>query len=128
MLFPTIRCRIAAAGEWIATLYQQAGVGPADIDLLEVYDDYPVINVMQFEDLGFCGKGAGPTLSVPTPLEAAGTFPCTQRLRDGLSQRTQRGHEAEGGNCQGPGLGAGAPPYGRAFQFPRRADSRAVKD
>jgi acetyl-CoA acetyltransferase len=38
-------------------LYEQAGVGPADIDFVEVYDDYPVITAMQLEDLGFCAKG-----------------------------------------------------------------------
>jgi len=40
-------------------LYAQAGVGPADMDFVQVYDDYPVINVMQLEDLGFCQKGEG---------------------------------------------------------------------
>ena len=40
-------------------LYAQAGVGPDDIDFLETYDDYPVINVLQFEDLGFCEEGEG---------------------------------------------------------------------
>ena len=43
-------------------LYEQAGIGPDDIDFLETYDDYPVINVLQLEDLGFCGKGEGPGL------------------------------------------------------------------
>jgi acetyl-CoA acetyltransferase len=38
-------------------LYAQAGVGPEDIDLVQVYDDYPVISAMQLEDLGFCAKG-----------------------------------------------------------------------
>jgi acetyl-CoA acetyltransferase len=38
-------------------LYAQAGVGPRDVDLFEAYDDYPVINFMQLEDLGFCEKG-----------------------------------------------------------------------
>ncbi|MCY4338528.1 MAG: thiolase family protein [Gammaproteobacteria bacterium] len=41
-------------------LYEQAGLGPADIDLLQTYDDYPVIAMIQMEDLGFCEKGAGP--------------------------------------------------------------------
>ena len=40
-------------------LYGQAGVEPKDIDLVETYDDYPVISLMQLEDLGFCGKGEG---------------------------------------------------------------------
>ena len=41
-------------------LYAQAGFGPPDIDLLEVYDDYPVINCLQFEGLGFCREGDAP--------------------------------------------------------------------
>ena len=40
-------------------LYAQAGVTPADIDSLQAYDDYPVITLMQIEDLGFCRKGEG---------------------------------------------------------------------
>ena len=40
-------------------LWQQASVGPADIDLVQTYDDYPVISLLQFEDLGFCAKDAG---------------------------------------------------------------------
>ncbi len=39
-------------------LYAQAGVGPSDMDFVQVYDDYPVISAMQLEDLGFCAKGA----------------------------------------------------------------------
>ena len=38
-------------------LYAQAGVGPEDVDFMEAYDDYPVINFMQIEDLGLCEKG-----------------------------------------------------------------------
>jgi acetyl-CoA acetyltransferase len=41
-------------------LYAQAGFGPPDIDVLEVYDDYPVINCLQFEGLGFCREGEAP--------------------------------------------------------------------
>src|SRR3954465_10432838 len=38
-------------------LYAQAGAGGQDMDFLQTYDGYPVISVMQLEDLGFCGKG-----------------------------------------------------------------------
>src|ERR1700683_3523466 len=41
-------------------LYAQAGCGPRDIDVLATYDDYPVISLMQIEDLGFCNKGEAP--------------------------------------------------------------------
>ncbi len=40
-------------------LYAQAGMAPDDIDFLETYDDYPVITLMQIEELGFCGEGEG---------------------------------------------------------------------
>ena len=45
--------------EYRDRLYDRAGVGPEDIDFLETYDDYPVIVMQQFEDLGFCAKGEG---------------------------------------------------------------------
>ena len=47
-------------GGWTAYadhLYQQAQLGPDDIDILQTYDDYPVISLLQMEDLGFCAKG-----------------------------------------------------------------------
>ncbi len=47
-------------GGWamdVDDLWQMAGIGPHDIDTLQVYDDYPVIVAMQLEDLGFCAKG-----------------------------------------------------------------------
>ena len=45
---------------YIDCLYQQAELGPSDMDFLQTYDDYPVISMMQMEDLGFCNKGEGP--------------------------------------------------------------------
>jgi acetyl-CoA acetyltransferase len=56
-------------------LYEQAGVGPRDIDFFETYDDYPVINVLQFEGLGFCAEGEGPAFIRANTFEAHGTFP-----------------------------------------------------
>ena len=41
-------------------LYANAGKGPDDIDLLCTYDDYPVINALQLENLGFCNEGEAP--------------------------------------------------------------------
>ena len=56
-------------------LYAAAGIGPADIDVLEVYDDYPVVCVFQIEDLGFCAKGEGPEFIRRHSFEANGSFP-----------------------------------------------------
>ncbi len=38
-------------------LWQQAGVGPQDMDLVQVYDDYPVMVLAQLADLGFVPDG-----------------------------------------------------------------------
>ncbi|MFP6559735.1 thiolase family protein [Paraburkholderia sp. B3] len=38
-------------------LWSQAGVGPADIDVISVYDDYPVMSLIQLADLGFAPDG-----------------------------------------------------------------------
>lgn len=56
-------------------LWAMAGIGPAEIDLVETYDDYPVISMMQFEDLGFCAKGEGPAFVRQHDLTNAGSFP-----------------------------------------------------
>lgn len=56
-------------------LYAQAGVGPADMDFVQVYDDYPVINLMQLEDLGFCQKGEGAAFLRRSSFVIGGTLP-----------------------------------------------------
>lgn len=56
-------------------LYRQAGAGPEDMDFVETYDDYPVISVMQLEDLGFCGKGEGPAFARRHSFTWDGSFP-----------------------------------------------------
>ena len=49
-------------------LYAAAGIGPADIDLVQTYDDYPVISMLQLEGLGFCEPGGAAQLVRNTPL------------------------------------------------------------
>jgi acetyl-CoA acetyltransferase len=56
-------------------LFAQAGAGAADMDFAEVYDDYPVINVMQLEDLGFCPKGDGAGFVRRNSFTVGGTLP-----------------------------------------------------
>jgi acetyl-CoA acetyltransferase len=56
-------------------LYAQAAATPDDIDFLETYDDYPVISMMQIEDLGFCAKGEAPAFVRAHGLEIEGSFP-----------------------------------------------------
>ncbi|MDS7593957.1 thiolase family protein [Agrobacterium tumefaciens] len=65
-------------GGWVVDikeLYSAAGVRPSDIDVVQTYDDYPVISMMQFEDLGFCSKGEGPDFVRHHDFTIGGTFP-----------------------------------------------------
>ena len=39
--------------------YAQAGVGPADMDLVMLYDAFTITPILFLEDLGFCPKGEG---------------------------------------------------------------------
>jgi acetyl-CoA acetyltransferase len=65
-------------GGWVLDideLYGMAGVTATDVDFVQTYDDYPVICMMQMEDLGFCGKGEGPDFIRSHTLTADGSFP-----------------------------------------------------
>jgi acetyl-CoA acetyltransferase len=55
--------------------WSMAGIRPEQVDLLQTYDDYPVISVMQMEDLGFCEKGAASEFIQANTLTFDGTFP-----------------------------------------------------
>ena len=65
-------------GGWVMDrddLWAQAGVRPEAVDFVQTYDDYPVIVMIQFEDLGFCEKGEGPAFVESHDLTWAGDFP-----------------------------------------------------
>jgi acetyl-CoA acetyltransferase len=38
-------------------LWREAGVGPEDVDVASIYDDYPAVVLAQLQDLGFFGEG-----------------------------------------------------------------------
>ncbi len=56
-------------------LWGMAGMEHSDIDVVQTYDDYPVISMMQFEDLGFCAKGEGPQFVREHTFTTDGSFP-----------------------------------------------------
>lgn len=69
---------IQIRGGWTMDLdefYGQAGVEPKDIDFMQAYDDYPVINMMQIEDLGLCAKGDAPEFVRQNTFTVDGTLP-----------------------------------------------------
>lgn len=49
----------AAASASGRAAFTQAGVGPGDIDVLQIYDSFTITVVMTLEALGFCGPGEG---------------------------------------------------------------------
>jgi acetyl-CoA acetyltransferase len=71
--------------EYADSMYQSAGLGPGDMDILQTYDDYPVISMLQFEDLGFCAKGEAPELLRSTDLRFDGSGPENKKLAHNTS-------------------------------------------
>jgi acetyl-CoA acetyltransferase len=98
-----------------AKVYQQAGVGPEDIDLCELHDCFAQNEVISYESLGFCPEGgaekfvmdgdntyggkivinpSGGLLSKGHPLGATGLAQCyelTHQLRGSAGQRQVAG-------------------------------------
>jgi acetyl-CoA acetyltransferase len=69
---------IQGRGGWALdrdALWNDAGIGPAEIDLVQTYDDYPVICLLQFEGLGLCGPGEGAEFVRAHDLTVAGDVP-----------------------------------------------------
>jgi acetyl-CoA acetyltransferase len=50
--------------EIAGSLWEESAIGPGDVDVVEVYDDYPVMVLAQLEDLGFIEDGTGNGLLV----------------------------------------------------------------
>ncbi len=53
-------------------LYEQAGIGPGEIDFLQAYDDYPVVVLWQIENLGLAPGGDAVDFVRRTSLELGG--------------------------------------------------------
>jgi len=56
-------------------LWSMAGMRPSDMNLVQTYDDYPFISMMQLEDLGFCAKGSGAEFLRNLDLTVKGDLP-----------------------------------------------------
>ncbi|KAA9375910.1 thiolase [Microbispora cellulosiformans] len=50
---------VTAATESSARAYAMAGVGPGDVDMVQLYDAFTINTILFLEDLGFCAKGEG---------------------------------------------------------------------
>jgi acetyl-CoA acetyltransferase len=61
-----------------AKAFGQAGLGPADVDVAELYDVNSFEVARQFEALGFCAHGEGTDFAVGTDIGLTGKLPtCT---------------------------------------------------
>mgnify|MGYP003466179067 FL=1 len=67
--------------------YEQAGVGPDDLDLVQVHDAFPVEELVYYELLGICGDGEGDRLVAEGATRLGGRIPFS--TDGGL---TARGH------------------------------------
>ncbi|WP_433217490.1 acetyl-CoA acetyltransferase [Microtetraspora malaysiensis] len=50
---------VTAATESSVRAYTMAGVGPQDVDVVQLYDAFTINTILFLEDLGFCAKGEG---------------------------------------------------------------------
>jgi acetyl-CoA acetyltransferase len=65
-------------GGWVLDrddFWAMADAAPGDVDFVQTYDDYPVIVMMQIEDLGFCAKGEAPAFVRAHDFTRNGDFP-----------------------------------------------------
>jgi acetyl-CoA acetyltransferase len=55
--------------------YQMAKLGPADVDVLELYDAFTINTILFLEDLGFCAKGEGGAFVTEGRIAPKGSLP-----------------------------------------------------
>jgi acetyl-CoA C-acetyltransferase len=55
--------------------YEQSGTSPSDIDLVELHDAFTSVEIISYEDLGFCNKGEGSKLIREGITNLNGTLP-----------------------------------------------------
>jgi acetyl-CoA acetyltransferase len=64
---------VAAAA---ASAFAMAGLRPADMDMVQLYDCYTITALLTIEDSGFCGRGEGQAFVREHDLSYQGDFPC----------------------------------------------------
>jgi len=55
--------------------FAQAGLTPADVDVVQLYDAFTINPILFLEDLGFCSKGEGGAFVEGGRIEPGGAFP-----------------------------------------------------
>jgi acetyl-CoA acetyltransferase len=105
-----------------AAAYDQAGIGPEDVDVAEVYDLSTALELDWYEDLGFCGPGEAEgllrdgvtTLGGRLPVNPSGGLACfgeavpAQALAQVCELTWQLRGTAEGRQAEGARVGISA--------------------
>ena len=55
--------------------YRMAGLGPADIDVAQLYDCFSIVPIIELEELGFCGAGEGGAFYAAGDADIGGKLP-----------------------------------------------------
>ncbi|HYM02393.1 MAG TPA: acetyl-CoA acetyltransferase [Stellaceae bacterium] len=66
---------LAHAAESGRRAMAMAGIGPRDIDVVEIYDSFTITVLMSLEALGFCGRGEGGAFVSGQRTAPGGEFP-----------------------------------------------------
>jgi len=64
-----------AAAAMAKRLWSQAGLGPGDVDVAELYDCFTYTVLVQLEDYGFCKKGEGGPFAASGATRLGGSLP-----------------------------------------------------
>jgi acetyl-CoA C-acetyltransferase len=76
---------LSAAEKSARKAYDQAGVGPDDIDFFELHDAFSIMSVLSLEACGFAERGKGPRVGLDGEITLNGRIPIT--TRGGLKAR-----------------------------------------
>jgi acetyl-CoA acetyltransferase len=66
---------VTAAADSGARAFAMAGVTPADVDVVELYDAFTINTILFLEDLGFCAKGEGGAFVSGGNIAPGGSLP-----------------------------------------------------
>jgi acetyl-CoA acetyltransferase len=55
--------------------FEESGLGPEDMDVVQIYDAFTINPIVILEDLGFCGKGSGGRLFTEGRTAPGGDLP-----------------------------------------------------
>jgi acetyl-CoA acetyltransferase len=118
---------IALRGGWALDrdeLYAQAGVGLDEMDFVTTYDDYLVMNMIQFEWLGLCREGEALEFVRANTFTADGT--CPLNTSGGQLSRGQAGTAAASSASSKPSASSPARCSARRCPTPASASSPAT--